>query len=422
MIAWSWLACSSLLGSPAIPPVADPSPTPVRVVKTEKGFALDRAGSPFTIRGVGGFSYLEPLKARGGNSVRTWGSDDLEATLDRAHALGLTVTVGIWLGQPRQGFNYHDPASVRRQAEGVRNAVRRYRNHPAVLMWGLGNEMEGDGDDPEIWKAVNDLARIAREEDPNHPTMTVVAEVGGKKLENYRKYCPDVDILGINSYAGLASLPKRLKQAGYDRPWVVTEFGPPGSWEVAKTPWNAPIEPDSSAKAEMYLKDCEALNQANCLGGYAFLWGNKQEATATWFGLFLPSGESLGAVDSLTRSWTGQWPKNRAPRIARVESGAAGKQVAPGETMKANLVAEDPDGDPLTVRWEVRSESNDRRQGGDREAEPPAHPEAFVEARGMEFAFKTPAAEGAYRVFVYVYDGKGHAATANLPFFVKTSR
>ena len=57
--------------------------------------------------------------------------------------LGLTVTVGIWLGQERQGFNYADADSVRREVEKARGFFRRYRRHPALLMWGLGNEMEG---------------------------------------------------------------------------------------------------------------------------------------------------------------------------------------------------------------------------------------------------------------------------------------
>ena len=110
--------------------------------------------------------YLEALKEAGGNSIRTWGEDDLEPLLDRAQELGLTVTVGIWLGQERQGFNYADPGSVRREVEKARRFFRRYRRHPALLMWGLGNEMEGSGDNPVIWRTVNEIARIAKTETP----------------------------------------------------------------------------------------------------------------------------------------------------------------------------------------------------------------------------------------------------------------
>jgi len=414
------LAMASVVPHPSR---ADDRAIPVKLEKGPEGYRLTRGGQPFFIKGAGGRSYLDVLKAAGGNAIRTWGEDDLEPLLDRAHQLGLTVTVGIWLGQPRQGCRYDDEKFVRGEIEKSRGFFRRYRNHPAVLMWGLGNEMEGDGDDANIWRTVNEIARIARQEDPGHPTMTVVAELGGRKLEMYRKLCPDVDVLGINSYAGLGSLGDRLAKAKFDRPYVVTEFGPPGPWEVGKTPWKAPIEPSSTAKADAYRANYArsiAGKPGLCLGSFAFLWGNKQETTATWFGTFLPSGERLGPVDVLTEAWTGKPPANRSPRLDRIVFESDGKEVEPGASLKARMVAEDPDGDPLTVRWEVRSESTDRREGGDREAEPPPHPESFVEARGMDFAFKAPTLSGPCRLFVFVYDGKGNAATANAPFLVRS--
>lgn len=415
-----------LLGSAiAAPSVLAQPPSravPVKVEKTEAGYRLLRDGKPFFIKGAGGRSYLEVLKATGGNSIRTWGEEEIEPLLDRCQELGLTVTVGIWLGQPRQGFRYDNEAAVRGEIEKSRRFFRKYRDHPAVLMWGIGNEMEGDGNDPKVWKTVNEIAKIAHKEDPNHPTMTVVAELGGKKLEMYRTLCPDVDVLGINSYAGLHSLAERLEKAKFDRPYVVTEFGPPGPWEVGKTPWKAPIEPTSTAKADAYRTNYArsiAGNPRLCLGSYAFLWGNKQEATSTWFGLFLPSGERLEAVDVMAESWGGKAPANRSPRIAKISWEGQGKEIEPGSRQDAKVVADDPDGDPLTVRWEVRSESMDRREGGDREAEPPPHPESFVEAKGLSFAFKAPTLSGPCRLFVFVYDGKGNAATANVPFLVK---
>jgi Glycosyl hydrolases family 2, TIM barrel domain len=189
------------------------TPSVVKVERDETGYHLTRDGRPYVIKGGGGRAYLESLKAAGGNSLRTWGEDDLEPLLDRAQELGLTVTVGIWLGQERQGFNYNDAASVRGEIEKARGFFRRYRRHPALLMWGLGNEMEGSGDNPIIWRTVNEIARVAKSEDPGHPTMTVIAEAGGRKIPQFLSLCPDVDVLGINSYGGLPTLPKRLADA-----------------------------------------------------------------------------------------------------------------------------------------------------------------------------------------------------------------
>ena len=109
-----------------------------------------RAASPSSSKGREGGRYLDVLKATGGNAIRTWGEEDIEPLLDRCHELGLTVTVGIWLGQPRQGFRYTTTRRPHRgEVEKSRRFFRRYKDHPAVLMWGLGNEMEGAGDDPE---------------------------------------------------------------------------------------------------------------------------------------------------------------------------------------------------------------------------------------------------------------------------------
>ena len=397
-------------------------PMVVKIQRDETGYHLLRDGRPYTIKGGGGRVYLEALKEAGGNSLRTWGEDDLEPLLDRAQELGLTVTVGIWLGQERQGFNYADAHSVRGEVEKARAFFRRYRRHPALLMWGLGNEMEGSGDNPVIWRTVNEIARVAKSEDPDHPTMTVIAEIGGRKISQFMSLCPDVDVLGINSYGGLATLPKRLADAGLSRPYVITEFGPSGPWEVRKTPWGAPVEPTSTEKARSYLGHYAgsiAAQRAQCLGSYAFLWGQKQEATATWFGMFLPSGERLGAVDAMTFAWTDRWPANRAPEITGFATEAREVELAPGTKFTARLEATDPEGDPLVVRWEVRSESADRRQGGDRETEPMAHPECFVAATGLDATLRAPSRAGAYRIFAYVYDGKGGAACANVPFAVR---
>ena len=285
-------------GSAAAAP-AEQRASVVRLEKTDKGYALLRNGKPYFIKGAGGDQRLEDLAAAGGNSIRTWGADNLEGLLDRAHALGLTVTVGFWLGHRAHGFDYQDGDSVTRQFEDVRQYILKYKDHPAVLMWAVGNEMEGiggEGNNPAIWYAVNHIARMAKELDPNHPTMTVISEVGGKRIEYIHRYCPDVDIVGINSYGGIGSVVERYFKAGGTKPFVITEFGPLGQWEVDKTSWGAPLELTSTAKAEAYLAAYRAAVGAypdQCLGSYVFVWGSKQEATATWYGLFLKDGAQV---------------------------------------------------------------------------------------------------------------------------------
>lgn len=397
---------------------------PVRIVRTKAGWQMLRGGKPYFIKGAGGDKNLPLLVKAGGNSIRTWAADDLEPLLDRAHAQGLSVTVGIWLGHEAHRFRYDDPAQVRAQWERAREQVRRYRNHPAVLMWGLGNEMEGPGTNPLIWKAVEDIARMVRQEDPNHPTSTVVAEAPEAKIAGLKKYCPSVNVLGVNAYGGLRSLPDRLAKLGWDRPYFVSEFGPLGPWEVGKTEWGASIEPSSTDKATFYAEGYQqgvAAARDRCLGSYVFLWGDKVETTHTWFGMFLPgTGERLGTVDVMTQAWSGRAPANRAPQIVRSESGAALKTVAPGSAQTALCVARDPDGDRLTYAWEVRPEKPGASsvEPGQKAPDPVSGSVGEIGKNG-DVSFTAPQTPGPYRLFVYVRDGKGGAATANLPFRVK---
>ena len=71
-------------------------PIAVELRQTGAGWQLLRGGKPYFIRGAGGDASLQQLAAAGANSLRTWGADDdVGATLDAAHALGLSVSVGI---------------------------------------------------------------------------------------------------------------------------------------------------------------------------------------------------------------------------------------------------------------------------------------------------------------------------------------
>lgn len=392
-------------------------PIPVKVVQSEKRFSLLRGGQPYFVKGVGGDQDLDELLAIGGNSFRTWGAEKLDIQLDLAKELNLTVCAGIWLGHRRHGFKYDDAAAVEAQKQQTLAVVRRYKDHPNLLVWGLGNEVENEGDDPKIYTAINDIAKEVKKLDPNHPTMTVIAEIGDNKIERIRTLCPDIDILGVNSYAGLSSLPQRLRAAGWTKPYIVTEFGPPGPWEVGKTPWGAPLEPSSTEKGDYYAKSYQGgiQNQDQCLGSYAFLWGNKQEGTATWFGMILPTGEKLAPVDALA-TFFGKPRPNKAPVLKSIDSPVKMTRVKAGKVLEFSAIVTDPEGDPLSYRWVLQREQTERKFGGDPELPPEIVATHFT---GTKTTFGPKFTPGGYRVFLYVTDGKGGAAVGNIPFYVE---
>ena len=421
-----------------------PEGSEVRVVKQPDGaYALTRNGELYEVKGAGygvaessTHDALALLAESGGNSIRTWGVDQLEERidgqplLDRAHALGISVSVGFWVQHARHGFDYGDEASLEQQREKLRAAVLKYKDHPALLTWGLGNEMEKDfraeaseETDVRIWKELNHLAGIIKALDPNHPVMTVIDGAPPSKIEAIYEHYPNLDIPGINSYAGAISAGERLLDAGWSGPYMLTEYGVSGTWEVPLTAWGAPIEPDPSTKAgesyTSYTIDRDN-NPGRNLGSYVFLWGSKQEATFSWFGMLLPTGEKLPRVDAMAYAWTGSWPENRAPKLLSMESPVAFQQVEGGVRSHAVVEILDREGDALRYAWEVRAESSDRKVGGDAEAVPPSYPEAIRKGQGgARIEFRTPREPGGYRLFVTAFDDKGGAVVHNLPFFVR---
>ncbi len=395
----------------------------VQVLNTSGKAQLIVDGKPYVVKGAGGNQYLPLLAASGGNSIRTWGADNLEPLLDEAQKLGIKVTVGIWLGHKEHGFKWDDPAQVQAQFNKTKEFVERYKNHPAVLMWGLGNEMEGfdQGDDPNVWNAIEDLAHMVKKTDPNHPTMTVIAEIGGKKVPSVMQMCPSIDILGINSYGGVQSIYDRYTKQGGTKPYIITEYGPAGTWETAKTPWGRPIEPTSTEKEKSYFEAYQANVTKHpdlCLGAYAFVWGNKQEATATWYGMFLPDGTKTAAVDAMEKAWTGKDTKYPCPKITKltVEGDAA---VDPEDVVNASLVTSDPNGDPIKVRWSLTEDGGTIGLNGDKEDVPDVIEGSVTSSSSTGATIKMPKKPGMYRLFVVVRNAHSGAAVANVPLRVR---
>lgn len=410
-------------------PGADTAGFGSRVALRQDGilWSLTVDSRPYYIRGAGGNSRLELLKRCGGNSIRTWGADHLSPLLDEAHAQGLTVTVGIWLGHKEHGFNYAHDTMVRAQYEKAIRFIPRYRNHPALLMWAVGNEMEMGFDerDSRVWVAVNDIARAIHRLDPYHPVMTVVAEISDTKIRSLNTWCPDLDLLGINSYGGCRSLPTRLRKAGWLKPYVVTEFGPLGPWETGKTPWGASYEPSSTDKTAFYLDSYrQGIEAAKnwCLGSYVFLWGNKEEGTSTWFGLFLSTGESLGPLDAMIELWTGKPPAERAPELRELQSDAAGQCV---DSSSRHPVTVQASPGPLTYEWTVLTDIEivkvkDKKP---KEVGRPGRkmPDAVIvdSADPTRATLIAPSEPGPYRLYVIARDKNRRAAIINFPFYVK---
>ncbi|HQS09536.1 MAG TPA: glycosyl hydrolase, partial [Xanthobacteraceae bacterium] len=267
--------------------------------------------------------------------------------------------------------------------------------------------------------------------DPAHPVMAVLADTGTDKVSTLKRLAPSIDVLGLNAYGdSLLTIVGRARTQGWTGPIIVTELGAIGQWQAGKTPWGAPIEPTSTAKADQVRRYLTALKQSHT-GALPFYWGQKQEVTPTWHSLFLPSGEWTETVEAMAESWGGQPPAdpkakldgslpigiNHAPRILSLQLRGPNSFDRAGAVQVA-LAATDPDGDPLKVEWQIMGETPVRGVGGDAEPVPPLFPEGLHDPTLTSVRIQGLAA-GHYRVFVTLRDGRGAAATGNIPFEVR---
>jgi len=398
-------------------------PVRVEVVKTAEGWQLLRGGKPYFIKGVGGDASKQLLAQYGGNCFRTWSADRLVDDLDDARKFGLTVISGMWIGHKRGGFDYHNAEQVKRQLDRARETVRRYRDDPALLLWAIGNEMENDepAGDPAVWQAIEDIAAMIKKEDPNHPTMTVIAELGTDKVSQFNKNCPDVDILGLNTYAGASTIGERYKKAGGTKPYIITEFGPPGQWETKKKPWGGVPELTSTEKAVQYRKSYLGAvvgEKGWCLGSCAFLWGNKREASATWYGMFLPDGTKVAAVDTMSELWTGKPVSNPCPQINSLKLVDGDGRVETGAVVRVLLDASSMNGEPIKVTWELQRDMFRYQVAAEGAAGASGFPEAIVNVTDRGAEVKMPTIPGGYRLYAFVHTAHNGGAVATLCLFV----
>lgn len=397
------------------------------IVKQGGKWELKVNNQSFFVKGVVGHTYLEKVKLYGGNSIRIgWKKEEL----DKVTRLGLNALVNLPADAERYGFDYNDTAKVRQQTDRIREIVKNTKDHPAVLMWAIGNELDyipgTKPFNPKVWDAVNQAAKAIKAIDANHPVMTVIGTSMMEKVADIVKHCPDIDLLGINTYGDIYTLPETLKKYGWTKPYLISEWGPDGYWEVKKTQWGAPYEQTGREKYDCYEKKYRAAidnGNGQCLGSYVFYWsGFKQETTHTWFCMFNSDGLESSLVGLMHQMWTGKKLSNAAPVVDSLNIGKYVRYrdivLKPGSVNQSWVTASDVDNDQLFYEWEIRPEAVYAAYAGQGEKVPEPL-KGLVSEKKAAISFTAPKEKGAYRLFVYAKDGQGHFSTANLPFYVE---
>ncbi|TAE27331.1 MAG: hypothetical protein EAZ91_16335 [Cytophagales bacterium] len=419
------LLCVRCTDNPARFATANPQGKPTAVVFDGTSYRLLRHGKPYFIEGAGGVSHLDRLQTCGGNSIRIWDDADADQLLDEAHRLGLTVMLGLWVEREMEGFSYDNQAAVARQYKRIRKTVLKYRNHPALLLWCVGNEWAQGANNVKVYDEVNRLATLVHDLDPNHPVSTAISPDSKRAVWLVAERCPAVDILSVNAYALTDQLGEFFQKGGWNGPYIISEYGAQAYWETPTAPWGAPDEPNSEQKRafvhQFYPKHIGS-RPANCLGAYLFYWGTKQEESHTWFSVFDEQGRETPLVEQMQELWGGGKPTNRSPVLQTIliDGKPALRQVfrASDKPHQVQVLAQDPDGDSLTYAWEIKLRA---ARTADYVGTPrPPVAGLFQNSATSTTEFRLPRQPGAYRLFVYVYDNHNHVATANVSFMVQS--
>lgn len=395
--------------------------------KADSGYNLMVNGKEFFVKGAVAYEYFSKIKSYGGNAIRI----PCDANkLAEAEKSGLWAMVGLPFKSERNGFDYDNAEAVRKQQEEILDLIKKFRHHKSILFWAIGNELDfippNKPFNPKIWDAVNSMALAIKSIDSTRPVLTVIGTSRMYKIADIAQRCPALDLLGINTYRDIYSLHDTLTSWGWQKPYIIAEWGPSGYWEVRKTPWKAPFEQTAAEKVFEYQNKYQKVIQGKsgmCIGSFVFYWsGHKQETTHTWFNMFDADGRETPVVDVMRFVWTGSWPTNRAPITDSLHIDGkhrfAVHRFAPSSTHDARVFVTDREQDQLQITWEIRAEAKYAAYAGQGEKEPPP---LWNRATGNEqiLQFMVPADPGAYRLFVYVVDSKNGTSSANLPFYVE---
>ncbi|MFE9559845.1 discoidin domain-containing protein [Streptomyces sp. NPDC006487] len=405
--------------------VEPPAQGAVRVAGSQGNWQLTVGGQPYTVKGLtwgpsfaDAPKYMPDVKSMGVNTIRTWGTDaSSKPLLDTAAANGIRVVNGFWLqpgGGPGSGgcVNYvTDAAYKSNMLTEFAKWVDTYKSHPATLMWNVGNESvlglqncyggtELEAQRNAYTTFVNDVAKKIHTIDPDHPVTSTDAWTGAWPY--YKRNAPDLDLYSMNSYGNICKVKQDWVDGGYNKPYIITETGPAGEWEVPNDVNGIPDQKTDVQTAEGYTTawNCVTGHQGVALGATMFHYGIEHDFGGIWFNL-LPDGLRRLSYYAVKKAYTGSIAgDNTPPVVGNMVVDQASNAPAGGEfTVRANIT--DPQNDPLTYKVFL---SGNYANGDKR----------LVEAQWRStgngtFAVTAPEKLGVWKVYIQAEDGRGNA-------------
>ncbi|AXG67921.1 glycosyl hydrolases family 2, TIM barrel domain [Kordia sp. SMS9] len=374
-------------------------------------------GKPFPVKGatfghendVANYDkYFKDLQELGVNTLRTWATgENTKAFLDAAAKYDIKVMVGIWMRHGRPGMEDDDSFDYLRDKDGMEamydfsiNVVKMYKDHPAVLTWGVGNEvylnMATDEEKEAYSKFLERVCSNIKKLDPNHPISSTEAWTFGLKW--WQQYVPSIDIYGLNCYgAGANFLQEELEKRNIDKPYIITEFNVQGEWDIKNEVNGVKVEPSDEEKYTAIADGYKnwIVTKPNCLGVYVFHYADGNDYGSPWLfthhrGLYRPT------YWAIRKAFTGKKPTNAIPKIETFQ--LSNETINSNTWIPITLEVSDAENEALNISFYYNQHTGSRKRRSQ------IHK---VNHRGSlkdGFEIQVPKEHGAVKVYVNVQD------------------
>ncbi|MEO0225276.1 MAG: Ig-like domain-containing protein [candidate division WOR-3 bacterium] len=215
------------------------------------------------------------IKDTGANCIRLYDDQCTEDMLNKAYENGLYVILSVWVNYDANLADQNVRNSVK---TSFVNMVNQWKNHPAILMWNIGNEQNYYNGNNSYWYTlVNECAQAAKQVDTFHPVTSVngeVATIGNPSLKSDDASMQYLDVWGANIYRGPRFYTLFTEYASKSsKPFWIGEFGCDA--------WNGQTNQEDEDMQASYLQqqwydiqlNLSAIDPSKvCIGGSVMEW------------------------------------------------------------------------------------------------------------------------------------------------------